>query len=218
MNKKAIGALALVASAGFAHAGVILAPGTVVSNTLGQYGNGFPPISAMLNQSGLSANYVNGVTDFGTFTSSGVTHSGGDSNSWLSSESVFSGSIVFDLGASYNVTRFVMWNGASGINASVNNFGFTTSSVADFSTSTAVGAFVGQQSNYGATVYDLTDSLARYVRFDIRGNFGNGCCIAIGDIAFEVSDAGNQVPEPGTLALVGLSLLGAGVARRKWAA
>lgn len=208
------GAAATVLTAG-ANAGAILGVSGATENSMGEYGSGYA-VDEMFSQTGLSANYASGVTDFATFVSSGVTHSGGDGNSWLSSYGTYSGYLVFDLGAAYSIENFVMWNGASGITASANSFSLSTSMTADFATATAVGSFMGQQSNYAATVYDMLDSTGRYVRMDIASNFGNGCCTAIGDIAFDVNAAGGPapVPEPHALALLGLGLAGF-VANRK---
>lgn len=213
--KKIISALVIALVAGFSQAGEITSAGTVLTNTLGNYGNGYPAVIGMTNQSGLSANYISGVTDFDAFIASGVTHSGGDRNSWLGSSSVFSGSLTFDLGATYSISKFVMWNGASGISASVKGFSITTSNDSTFSTFTNVGSFTGQQNDYAATVYDLLDTTARYVKFNIDGNFGNGCCIAVGDIALETSVT--AVPEPETYAmmLAGLGMIGVSFKRRK---
>lgn len=193
---------------GVANAGVILSIDSVIENSMGENNCCNDFLVDMLNQQGLSSNYVSGVTDFATFTSSGVTHSASDATSWLSAQSVLSGYLIFDLGAEYSINNFVMWNGAGGINASVNGFSLTTSLVSDFSVSTAVGSFNGQQDNYDATVYGMTNSFARYVRLDIESTFGNSCCTAIGEIAFDVGARVNSVPEPSTLAIFALSILG----------
>ncbi|WP_334188088.1 PEP-CTERM sorting domain-containing protein [Noviherbaspirillum sp.] len=204
----------LALACGFANAGVILAPNQVINNTLGEYGSSYQTVN-MLNQSGLSTGYSNGATDFDTYTSSGVTHSGGDSNSWLSSPGTYSGSFVFDLGNIFSINKFVMWNGTSGITASPASFTLETSLTSDFTSSMLVGAFSGHMANYNATIYDITDSVSRYVRMTIPGNFGNSCCIGIGDVAFDVAPASTSVPEPGSLALLGVGLVGAAFVRRK---
>lgn len=208
--KKTISSLLIAMLATTVNAGTIVSGGSVISSTMGEYPGPYV-YNQMLNQSGLSSNYVSGVTDFATFTGSGVSHNGGDSNSWLSSPGVYSGFVTFDLGSIFNIQRFVMWNGTSGIDASPNGFSLETSMFSDFSVSSLVGNFIGHQSNYDATVYDLTDSTARYVRLTIDGNFGNSCCTGIGDLAFDVND----VPEPGNLALLGIGFAGLAYSRRK---
>lgn len=212
--KKTLLALSLTFAASLVQAGVIMSA-TVSDNDMGHYASPYQT-GNMLDQSGLSARYVSGATDFGSFTGSEVVHSGGDTTSWLSNGSR-SGYIVFDLGAAYRVSQFVMWNGTSGISASVNGFSLSTSMVSDFSTSTFAGNFTGHMTHYGATVYDMTDSTARYVRLSIDGNFGNSCCTGIGDLAFDVSAAQPvEVPEPASLALLGLGLAGVSFSRKKF--
>jgi hypothetical protein len=209
--KKTLFTLAIALISAASQAGTVLSATGVVDNSMGTL-SGYSE-AQMLNQSGLSRNYIRGATDFGTFLASGVTHAVGDHHSWLSNRDR-SGSLVFDLGATYNVSQFVMWNGANGIDASVNGFSLSTSMSSDFATSAFAGAYVGQMANYGANVYDMTDSTARYVRMTINGNFGNFCCTAIGDIAFDVNPAA-EVPEPASLALLGMGLLGLGFSRKR---
>lgn len=209
--KKTLFALAIAALCATSQAGTILAATDVVNNSMGSL-TGYSD-DQMVNQSGLSSNYVSGVTDFGAFLASGVTHGQGDHLSWLSNRAR-SGSLVFDLGAAYNVSQFVMWNGASGITASVNGFSLSTSLTSDFAISAFAGDYVGHMNNYGATVYNMTDSMARYVRMNINGNFGNSCCTAIGEIAFDVSPAA-AVPEPASLALLGAGLAAFGFTRKR---
>jgi hypothetical protein len=214
MIKIVAGAL-LALVAGFSHAGQITSAGSVVQNTMGTYSPVYYGESKMTNQSGLSANYISGVTDFDTFVTSGVTHSGGDSNSWLSAPGVYSGYLTFDLGATYDISKFVMWNGTSGISASINGFSISTSNVSDFSSYTDVGSFTGHQSHYGATVYDLLNTNARYVKLTIDGNFGNSCCTGVGDIAFDTQISAVPEAETAAMLLAGLGLIGSIVRRRK---
>jgi len=202
--KKTLLALALATTGAAALAGTVNTP-TVVVNTMGEYGGLYPPVSAMLDQSGMSATYVSGVTDFATFVASGATHDIGDYVSWLSAERTYAGYLVLDLGATYTIANFVMWNGASGLSASVDQFSLETSETTDFTGAFLAGSFTGNQTFLGASVYDMTDSIGRYVKLTIGGNFGNPCCTAIGEIAFDVSPVG-EVPEPVSLLLIGLGL------------
>ena len=212
---KAIVGSALILVSGFSQAGEITSASSVLTNTMGSYPN-FGSVSKIIDQTGLSANYISGLTNFDTFISSGVTHAQHDNFGWLSAAGVYSGSLTFDLGSVLDVTKFVMWNGAEALTANVNGFSISTSSTSDFNSSVTVGNFNGQMANYGASVYDLTDTNARYVKLTINGNFGNGCCTAIGGIAFETSPVA-AVPEPETYAtlLAGLGLIGGALNRRK---
>lgn len=211
MIRVVVGAVAVFA-ASFAQAGQITSAGTLMTNTMGSYVPQFG-VSNMTDQSGLSAHYVSGVTDFESFVASGVVHTGGDYTSWVSPAHVSSGYFTFDLGATYNLSKFVMWNGTYGLNASVNGFSISTSNVSDFSTFTDVGIFTGNQQHYGATVYDLQDTSARYVKLSIRGNFGSAFT-GVGDIAFDTTVSAVPEPETYALMLAGLGLVGA-VARRR---
>ncbi len=196
-----------------AQAGVILSGGSVIDSSMGEY-SGSQTFGNMLDQSGLSTTYISGVTDFSTFTSSGVTHGGFEPNSWLSAKEVYSGYVTFDLGAEYSIEDFVMWNGAIGINTSVNGFSLTTSLFSDFRVSTLVGNFSGHRKNYDATVYDMINTTAQYIRLDITGNFDPYCCTAIGEIAFNANSV-ESVPEPTSIILLGLGLVGMGFSRKK---
>jgi hypothetical protein len=201
-------------SGGTASAGVILNPNLVINNTMGQFAPNFA-VNKLLDQSGLSANYVSGVTDFATYIGSGPTHTRSpDTNGWLSSgPNVLPGVIDFDLGAVFGLTQLAYWNHAAGSSANVQNFRVFTSNVADFSVSTLVGNFVNPQQNafnpYPAQVYDIADTNARYVRLALDTYYGNPCCVAIGEIAFD------SVPEPSTLTLLGFALVGLGLGRRR---
>ena len=61
-------AVLLLGAAASAHAGVILSPESVVANTMGEFGANFVD-EHLIDQSGLSAGFVSGVTDFATLIS-----------------------------------------------------------------------------------------------------------------------------------------------------
>ncbi len=187
------------------NATLIISVDSVVENTMGDYPS-INDIEYMINQQGLSSNYISGLTDFESFTSSDVVHTQGHGDAWYSDSRVYSGFFIFDLGAEYLLQSMVMWNAAGGINASVSSFSLTTSSTPDFISSSFAGEFTGSEANYLASVYDLTDSIARYIRMDIDGNFGNPCCTVIGEIAF--GGQAVNVTAPPMLLLLTLTLFG----------
>jgi len=195
----------------------VITSGSVYNNTAGEYSAAYN-VGLLSDQSGLSSAYVDGVTDFATYTSSGVTHAtseGGGGVTWLSNGVPnFPVFMDFDLGAALQILNLALWNGTAGNTASINGFSIFTSMVADFSVSTFAGAFnnpIGVNGPEPVTIFDLTDTTGQYVRVQLDSYYGNGCCAGIGEIAWDVA----AVPEPGTLALFGIGLLGMGLSRRR---
>lgn len=90
-------------------AGLILNPGTILASTIPPL-NGNYTLSSGLDQSGLSAGYTSGVTDFDSYVASNPSHVHSGLNTHFLSNGVTSGNIDFDLGDMFAVERVAIWN------------------------------------------------------------------------------------------------------------
>ncbi|MDM4766620.1 PEP-CTERM sorting domain-containing protein [Pelomonas sp. SE-A7] len=219
--RAAIAALALAGLTAGASAGAIRSGTVIASSASACCGL---VASLLVDQSGLSSNYVNGVTDFDTYLASSPTALG--SSTWPlfpAGYFAFAGAVVdIDLGASYTLARLAMWNDHDyqGVDA----FHLLISDTADFAVSSSLGAFNAMYGNNDNNllsydigtphqVFDLTDATGRYVRV-VFDSAHQDTYINLNEIAFDTGSGENHVPEPASLALVGLGLAGL-VARRR---
>ncbi len=188
-------------------AGVILSPTAVIGNTIGtSAGN----INNTINQSGLSVGFTSGVTDFTTYIAGNPTHAGpGPSNAWSAPSTSLPGNIDFDLGGLFNIFQSALWTSFQGFG--INNFDISIGSLLDFSDAVLVGNFNASESNPIAVQVFNTPLTGRYVRLGINSNHSPNVNVNFSEIAFDVA----SVPEPTTLALMGLGLAGIGWKRRK---
>lgn len=180
-----------------AHAGAIHQPASASTN-MGSFGT-FEPVYAH-DQSGLTASYTSGVTDFDTFTASTATVGGGASfNTWFSSTST-TGNFDFDLGGTFTIESFVIWADPQGIGQGVNSFNLVADDDPSFSSPTLLGTFAAadgpgnsnQATNFGQ-VFTFPPTSAAYVRMEILSNHGSTLTTGMVEAAFEL---GTPAPVP----------------------
>ena len=195
-----------------AYAGVILSPTAVLLNTAGDF-SADAAIDSTIDHSGLSAGFTSGVTDFDSYIASNPVHEWifTDGSEWFSEGGQTRGILVYDLGDTYAVNRLALWNEEF---SGIQTMHVETSTNAAFLTSVFVGDFNPTNTpfdqSYPSEVFDLSDSIARYVRLTITGpqTPNRGTFLSMGEIAFDVQPT--AVPEPATMSTV---LLGLGAAR-----
>jgi hypothetical protein len=200
-----LSALLAVVSTAPAWAGPILSPvaATARATLAGS-------INRTIDQSGLSAGFVSGVTDFDAYIAGNPTHAGPfDGNAWSASTASLPINLDFSLGGSYAVGDLALWTSFAGF--SINRFIVFTSADASFATAFNAGSFDANDTlpPMAAQVFNLLPSTGAFLRIQIQSNEGAGA-VNLSEIGVEV----NAVPEPAGLLLVGAGIAATAARRR----
>jgi hypothetical protein len=206
-----------------AQASVITSPtGATASSTFIVEGFDFD-IGNTIDHSGLSANFISGVTDFDAYLAGKPMHAAmADQNEWFSEEGVTQNSVIYDLGSARTVDRLALWNEEfSGFGTGRISYSLDGQTFLSLISIAPVDSPADQP--YGAQVFGWETVSARYFRFDVSGcpqaDGSPRLLCGIGEVAFSVVNEPPppRVPEPGTFALLALGLAaarGIGRARR----
>jgi hypothetical protein len=189
-----------------ADAGFIL-QATGASTNMGS-SNGTSPTNA-INQSGLSAGYTSGVTDFDTYIAANPTNDGLNTNRWISN-SIAIGNFDFTLSGPVTIESFALWNNGAAT-SSVRDFTLLAADNALFTNASTLGSFTAAQTST-PQVFTFAATSATYVRMQITSNYGFGLTI-FREAAFEQQSV--AVPEPSSFALMGLGVAGLGFAAHR---
>jgi hypothetical protein len=201
--------------AGFqVNAGLIYQADSVVADR--SVNASYGPIEALINQSGLSASYVSGVTDFDVFTSG--TSGANVSLGVVGLLAPFPINVDFTYSNLLNIDHAAVWGAGFG-QSSLETFELYASASGSFTDLVFLSIGTSSFSSLPTILTFLpTDVLG--VRMILRDSYGGFDDIrfdefAVGGTLAQPAQPAGQAPEPSIIALFGLGLIGIGFARRR---
>lgn len=211
MKRRLVAICIVLAAASIANADIMI--GAVsVSSPQGNIG-GIHDIGNIINQSGLSAAYTSGVTDFATFAA-GTTHLGLTGTGFTGSETQGPQQFTFDLGAVTLINGVAVWNTTSV--GAISSFSLLADTDSDFgngvsATLVAATALATPGSPVPAQVFSFAPTATRYVHFNGLSSLAPPDYYGLGEVAFSV------VPTPSAVLLgcIGLGMASRRLKRRK---
>ena len=174
--------------------------------------SGFPLVD-IINQSGLSATYASGLTDFNTFTST-TTTPGLRSAGFTGIRSTGPQQFTFDLGTVVTIDAIAIWN-TNSVGA-INNFSLFSDSDSNFGNGTSQ-LLLGPtellvfNDPVPAQVFGFSTTSTRFIHINGLNSLDPPDFYGLSEVAF--SQVPSAVPEPRSLILLIIGL--AGVILRK---
>lgn len=175
--------------------------GATVSTTFASPGDSGSVIQNVVDGSGLSS------------YTTGATHAAGvPTNAWAATGPQ-TGTITFDLGGVFALDGMAVWNfnanslyGINGLTIDGSLDGISYAPISGAPTNFAIGANLAAEL---AELFSFTTT-TQFVRFNVASSH-RGTGIGLSEVMF----TGSAVPEPSTLAILGLCLAGLAASRRR---